>query len=160
MCIYLGEFKWRNWKPDEEYLERVKGITSIAKLVYLMKGFGYKWDIATIFGKELFWDMWQMPDISLKTMEGDCEDAAILAVDILGRVIKKTDSMMMIAAGIDSKNKLSAHSIAVIPDGSTLNVISNSQYFTGFESLQDIGEKWYPVKLIYQKLFDWQGRRL
>jgi hypothetical protein len=160
MCIFLGEIKWRNWKPNEEYLDSIKDITSITKLIYLMKKFEYKWDMLTILGREVFWDRWQMPDISLKTMEGDCEDAAILAVDILGRSIKRTDSMMMIAAGIDSKNKLSAHSIAVIPDGSTLNVISNSQYFTGFESLQDIGEKWYPVKLIYKKLYSWQGRRL
>lgn len=163
MCIFLGELRWRCWKPNEEYLEKIKGITSIAKLVHLMKGFKYKWDIATLFGREILWDRWQMPDKSLETMEGDCEDAAILAVDILGRVIKKTDSMMLISAGQykeDGKIKTNAHAVTIIPDGNKYDVLSNNQCFTGFDSIEKIGLKWYPVKLIYQKLFDWQGRRL
>lgn len=162
MCVFWGEIRWRNWEPSEEYLNKVKGITSIAKLVNLMKDFEYKWDILTIFGREVFWDMWQMPDISLKTMEGDCEDAAILAVDILGRVIKKTDSMMLISAGQyreDGIIKTNAHAVTVIPN-SGFDVISNNQFFTGYKTIEDIGKKWYPVKLIYQKLYNWQGRRI
>lgn len=162
MCIFLGEIKWRNWKPNEEYLDSIKDITSITKLIYLMKKFEYKWDMLTILGREVFWDRWQMPDISLKTMEGDCEDAAILAVDILGRSIKRTDSMMMITAGYykkDGETKRNAHAVVVIPN-SKFDVISNNNYFTGFKTLKDISLKWYPEGIIYQKKFDWQGRRL
>lgn len=165
MCIYLGELRWRYWNPDEEYLEKISGIKTITKLINFMKDFEYKWDIATIFGREIPWDSWQMPDISLKTMQGDCEDAAILAVDILGRVIGKTDSMVLIIAGQyreDNKVKTNAHAVTVVPDNAKLqfDVISNNQYFTGYKTIEDIGRKWYPVNLIYQKLFDWRGRRL
>lgn len=164
MCFFWGEIKWRLWNPSDEYLLSIKDINTIPKLVSFMKGFEYKWDIATIFGREVFWDSWQMPDISLATMQGDCEDAAILAVDILGRKIR-TDCMMLITGGQykkDGKICTNAHAVTVIPNNvkSTYDVISNSDYFEGFHSIENIGKKWYPIKLMYQKLFDWKGRRI
>ncbi|MDD4876868.1 MAG: hypothetical protein PHQ86_07065 [Dehalococcoidales bacterium] len=162
MCIFLGEIKWRRWIPNEEYLNKIKNINTIKILVDFMKDFEYTSDILTLFGREVPWDSWQMPDVSIKTMTGDCEDSGLLAIDILGRVIKRTDSMLMITAGYykkDGETKRNAHAVVVIPN-SKFDVISNNNYFTGFKTLKDISLKWYPEGIIYQKKFDWQGRRL
>ncbi|MDD2777720.1 MAG: hypothetical protein PHI16_02330, partial [Methanocellales archaeon] len=112
--------KWKNWKPTDEYIMAVKDIDTIAKLKTLMSKFVYKWDTLKILFWTILWDNWQMPDESLKKMYGDCEDAATMAVDVLGRILKIDSARFIMTFGykeVDGKRKYDGHAVTAFNNG-------------------------------------------
>ena len=156
--------KWKNWKPTDEYLSVVKNYNTITKLQTLMGKFKYKWDKTKILFWEILWDSWQMPDESLAKMEGDCEDAAILAIDVLGRIQEREDARFMLVFGyreVDGKRKYDGHAITSFEDGNgKYNIFTNNKVEYGFKDLLSIGHKFYPLGLKYHEIRNWHGKVL
>lgn len=155
--------KWKNWKPTDEYLSAVKNFNTITKLQTLMVKFKYKWDKTKILFWEILWDSWQMPDESLVKMEGDCDDAAILALDILGRVQNKTDSKFLMFFGYynkEGKRKMNGHCVTAFTYNNKFSIFSNNQLEHGFTSFEEIGKRYYPLGLKYLESRTWQGKVL
>jgi len=158
--------KWRKWKPTAEYLSYIKYVDTIPKLHSFMQQFTYKWDTITILYWKLLWDNWQMPDESLKKygMKGDCEDAAILAIDILGRIQKREDARLIVTFGYrekEGKFTYDGHVVTAFEDGEgKYNIFSNNTIEYGFTDILAIGHKYYPLGLKYQEIRDWQGKVL
>ena len=153
--------KWRNWKPTDEYLWEVQNVDTIAKLQTLMSKFVYKWDRIKILFWEILWDNWQMADESLSKMYGDCEDAAILALDILGRIQNKEDARLIVAFGYrmkDNKRKYDGHAVTAFDNGNgKYDIFTNNKMEHNFNDLLEIGHKFYPLGLKYMEVRDWQG---
>jgi len=155
--------KWKNWKPASEYLLEVDEITTITKLRALMKKFVYKWDTIRVLIWTILWDNWQMPDESLFKMHGDCEDAAILAADVLGRVQKRDDVTFIMIFGYyltDNKRKLMGHCVTAIKPSTTYSIFTNNVVETGFKDFLAIGHRFYPLGLKYLETRDWKGNVL
>ena len=163
MFLGIGS-KWRKWKPTDEYLSAVKSVDTITKLQTLMSKFVYKWDTVKFLFWTILWDNWQMPDKSLKLMYGDCEDAAILALDILGRIQKKEDARLILIFGYrmkDNKRKFDGHAVTAFDNGSgKYDIFSNDTMEHNFTDLLSIGHKFYPLGLKYQEIRDWRGKVL
>jgi len=157
--------KWKNWKPSEEYLLKVKDLTTIAKLHSFMQEFKYKWDTITILFWKFLWDYWQMPDESVRKMEGDCEDLAILTIDILGRIQKRNDARFIMSFGYflnnKDKRKLMGHCVTAFNNGKgKYNIFSNNELEYSYKDFLEIGHRFYPLGLKYQEIRDWQGKTL
>jgi len=153
--------KWKNWKPTDEYLTKVIDINTISKLQNLMKNFVYKWDKLRILAWKIIWDNWQMPDESLSKMEGDCEDAAILTLDILGRILKKEDAKFLMYFGhymTNNKPNLMGHCVTAYKDvKGKYNIFTNNITEYGYDDFLAIGHRFYPLGLKYQEIRGWRG---
>ncbi len=157
--------KWKRWKPDAKYLLKIKDLTTIEKLHNFMQQFTYKWDTIRILFWKTLWDNWQMPDESLEKygMKGDCEDAAILAIDILGRIQKREDARFIMSFGYymeSNKRKLMGHCIAAFPNKDKYDIFSNNEVEYGFKDFIGIGHRFYQLGLNYQEVSDWKGNVL
>jgi len=155
--------RWHNWKPDAEYLSKVKEIDTIAKLHSFMSDFKYKWDTITILLWTILWDNWKMPDQSAEYMYGDCEDAAILAIDILGRIQKREDARFIMTFGYciwNGKKKYMGHAVTAFLNNDKYDIFSNNTMEYGFKDFEEIGKKFYPLGLKYQEIRDWKGNVL
>ncbi len=155
--------KWKNWKPDTEYLSAIKNLNSIEKLHIFMKNFIYKWDTIKILLWKVLWDYWNMPDQSLKEMAGDCDEAAILTVDILGRVQGLVNSRFLMFFGYydnNGKKKLMGHCVSVFVNNNKYSVFSNNELEHGFTSFEGIARRYYPLGLKYLEVRDWKGNVL
>ena len=165
MFMGIGN-KWKNWKPSADYLSYIKFVDTVPKLHSFMQKFTYKWDTITILFWKVLWDNWQMPDESLKKygMKGDCEDAAILALDILGRIQKKEDAKLIVSFGyrmIDNKRKYDGHVVTAFDNSSgKYDIFTNNTMEYNFDDLLDIGHRFYPLGLKYQEIRDWRGKVL
>ena len=156
--------KWKNWKPTDKYLLAVMNIDTIDKLGKLMSKFVYKWDTIKFLFWKILWDSWQMPDVSLEKMEGDCEDAAILALDILGRIQKREDARLILSFGYrmkDDRRKYDGHAVTAFNNGNgKYDIFSNNLMEHNFTSFVEIGHKFYPLGLKYQEIRGWRGNVL
>ena len=160
MFLGIGN-KWKNWKPTSEYLSAVKYIETITKLQTLMSKFTYKWDTLKILFWIIKWDRWQMPDESLSKMYGDCEDAAILALDILGRIQKREDVRFVMCFGYrmeNDKRKYDGHVVAAFKNGTgKYDIFSNNLIEHNFTDFIEVGHKYYPLGMKYQEIRNWRG---
>ena len=156
--------KWKKWEPSADYLIVVDELNTVTKLKTFMSKFVYKWDKIKILFWEILWDNWQMPDESLLKMEGDCEDAAILSLDILGRIQKREDARFVATFGYymtNSKSKLTGHVVTAFEDGKgKYNIFTNNKMEYGFQDFIGIGKRFYPLGLKYQEIRNWQGKVL
>ena len=155
--------KWKNWKPTDEYLSTVSRLDTITKLQELMSKFVYKWDTLKLLLWNVLWDYWNMPDQSLKEMQGDCDEAAILTVDILGRVQGLVNSRFLMFFGyhiFNGKKKLSGHCVCAFIHNNRYSVFSNNELEHGFISFEEIGKRYYPLGLKYLEVRDWKGNVL
>jgi len=160
--LFLGiGNKWKNWKPSDKYLLAIMDIDNIEKLEKLISKFVYKWDTLKILFWIIKWDNWQMPDESLSKMYGDCEDAAILAIDILGRMQKREDARFVMSFGYrieDNKRKYDGHVITAFDNGNgKYDIFSNNLIEHNFTDFIEIGHKYYPLGLKYQEIRNWKG---
>ena len=160
MFMGIGN-KWKNWVPTDKYLITVQNIDTIAKLQTLMFKFIYKWDTIKILFWIFKWDRWQMPDESLSKMEGDCEDASILAIDILGRIQKREDARFVMSFGYrmeNKKRKYDGHVVTAFDnDNGKYDIFSNNIMEHNFDDFVEIGHRYYPLGLKYQEVRDWKG---
>ena len=159
--------KWKNWKPTDEYLSTVSKLDTITKLQELMSKFVYKFDTLKLLLWNVLWDSWKMPDQSLKDMYGDCEDAAILALDILGRRQSWTKPQLLLFFGYytdsNNKRKLQGHAVTAFKPNAynnTYSIFSNNEVEHNFTDLLSIGHRFYPLGLKYQEIRDWRGNVL
>ena len=76
MCI--SKNKWTKFTPTQEYLDAVKGLTSIAKLHEFIQQFQYTGEKG---------DVWQTPEEFLKNEHLDCDDFMRFTIDVLVRII-------------------------------------------------------------------------
>ena len=103
MCFFKD--KWPKGKLTEEYIQATQGI----KTLYQIKGF-----IKPIKRKEDVKDHWQSPAETYKVKTYDCEDIAIMVLDILTRVLKVEEAHFIIYAGYyikEGKRTYGAHAI-------------------------------------------------
>ena len=163
MFFGLGN-RWHNWSPTNEYLSAVSQLDTITKLKSLMSKFVYKWDTLKILFWTVLWDNWQMPDQSLKDMFGDCEDAAILALDVLGRIQHREGARLIVTFGYymtNNKPKLMGHVVTAFEDGKGgYNIFSNDAIEYGFIDFMAISRRFYPLGLKWQQVRNWEGKIL
>lgn len=159
--------KWKNWKPDAEYLSVIKGLDTITKLHIFIQGITYKWDTLQILFWKVIWDNWQMPDETTRDMFGDCEDAAILAIDVLGRIQGLINSRFLMFFGYfdyNGKRKLFGHSVTAFVYNNKYSIFSNTESSNelehGFTSFEGIARRYYPLGLKYLEVRDWKGNIL
>lgn len=112
MCFYKD--KWPKPATAEEYLNEwkvynkaIQKITTLQQLVDFIKPFTYKSDIK---------DHWQKPHETYFEGTFDCEDMAIMVMDILKRVLGISDLNFIIYAGYYMKKGIktySAHAVCI-----------------------------------------------
>lgn len=105
MCLFKD--KWPKGKLTEEYIQATQGIKTLHQVVEFMRQFELKKDKR---------DYWQSPAETHERKMGDCEDMAIIVMDILKRVLKIEEVWFIIYAGYymkEGKRKYSAHAVTI-----------------------------------------------
>jgi len=150
MCIFKN--KWTKFTPTKEYLDAVKGLTSVAKLYQFIQQFKRKEDIT---------DYWQTPEETLNRMTYDCDDTMRFTVDVLKRVMR-IEAKGVIHYGYDKarfKGKR-GHAITVFPYRGKLAMFSNREFKTGYNSYIEACKYTFPNGLKSMIVRDWQGKVL
>lgn len=112
MCIFKD--KWPKPPTPDEYLtewkiynKAIQEITTLQQLKDFIKPFTYKSDIK---------DHWQKPHETYFKGTFDCEDMAIMVMDILKRILGVTDVNFIIYGGYfmkEGKRTYSAHAVCI-----------------------------------------------
>ena len=148
--------KWTKFIPTQEYLDTVKGLTSIAKLREFIQQFKRKEDIT---------DYWQTPEETLNRMTYDCDDTMRFTVDVLVRVIG-IEAKGVISSGYDKArwgNKIwnvKCHAITVFPYSGKFALFSNRELKMGYSSYEDACKYTFPDGVKSMIVRDWQGKVL
>ena len=141
MCFIKN--KWTKFTPTQEYLDAVKGLTSVAKLHNYLQRYKY------IAEKG---DHWKTPIEFLNDGGGDCEDFAKFVIDVLVRIQKLKEARFI--AYYTSKE---GHAICVFPYRNSYSIFSNNQLIHGFADYLDIGHFFFKdIKRMVVR--DWQGK--
>ena len=97
----------------------------------------------------------------------NCEDAAILALDVLGRRQSWTKPQLLLFFGYytdsNNKRKLQGHAVTAYKSNvydNTYSIFSNNEVEHNFTDLLSIGHRFYPLGLKYQEIRDWRGNVL
>lgn len=105
MCLFKD--KWPKGKLTEEYIQATQGIETLHQIVEYMRQFELRKDKG---------DHWQSPAETYERKMGDCEDMAIMTLDILTRVLKVEEAYFIIYAGYymkGGKRTYSAHAVCI-----------------------------------------------
>ena len=103
MCFFKD--KWPKGEMTEEYAWAVQGIKTLHQIVEFIKPFKRKEDVK---------DYWQSPSETYKRKTYDCEDMAIMVMDILTRILKVEEVWFIIYAGYymkKGKRTYGAHAV-------------------------------------------------
>jgi len=118
MCLFKD--KWPKEDLTKEYIKATKGIKSITKLNYFIVPFKRKEDKK---------DYWQSPSETYQKKTYDCEDMAIMVLDILTRVIGIRKAWFIIYGGYyktkEGERKYSAHAVVIFEHN---NKLLNCEY--------------------------------
>ena len=145
--------KWTKFTPTQEYLDKVKGLTSVAKLYEFIQQFKRKEDVT---------DYWQTPEETLNRMTYDCDDTMRFTVDVLKRVMG-IEAKGVISSGYNKArwgNRKGCHAITVFPYQGKYALFSNRELKIGYNSYIDACKYTFPDGLKYMEIRDWQGKIL
>ena len=154
MCIFKN--KWTKFTPTQEYLDAVKGLTSVQKLYQFIQQFQYTGEKG---------DVWQDPEEFLKNKHLDCDEFMRFTVDVLKRVMG-IDAKGVISSGYDFArwgNKIwniKCHAITVFPYNGLYALFSNREFKEGFGCYEDACKYTFPDGLKSMIVRDWQGKIL
>ena len=141
--------KWTKFTPSTEYLQVVKGLTSVIKLYNFIQQFERKEDKT---------DYWQTPEETLELLTYDCDDTMRFTVDVLKRI------MDIEAKGVEhygyKNGKKLGHATTVFPYYGKLAMFSNKEFKIGFDSYEDACRYTFPDGLKSIVVRDWQGKIL
>ena len=144
--------KWQDFIPTQNYIDKVKDITTVSKLDVFLNKITY-----TAEDK----DYWQTPEETVNRGKGDCDDFARLSLDILVRIQKRKDVRFVIYTGYytkDGKDKFSQHAVCVFPYNGKYSTFSNYQYYYNKDNLIDTGHIFFPKGLKYMEVRNDEGK--
>ena len=140
MCLFRD--KWPKGELTEEYIKATKEIRTITELKIYLRQFELKKDK---------WDHWQSPAETYERKMGDCEDMAIMVLDILTRAMKIKEAWFIIYAGYyinkEGKKKYSAHAVILFYHMGGHKEYSNKTYSTAKTDFIKQGYMHYPEGL-------------
>ena len=142
--------KWTKFTPSTEYLQVVKGLTSVIKLRNFIQKFQYTGEKG---------DIWQTPEEFLRNEHLDCDDFMRFTVDVLVRIIGIEGARALIHYGYKNGKKL-GHATTVFPYYGKLAMFSNKELKTGFDNYEDACRYTFPDGLKSIVVRDWQGKIL
>ena len=146
MCIN----RWRKFNPTDEYLSIINQLNTVEKLRNYMEKIEY-------IAEKILWDKWQTPIETIKRGKGDCEDFAILAVDVLVRIIKIVEARFISYIG---RHIGQGHSVCVFPYKAKLYVFSNNNLVAYGKDYIDIGHLFFEDGLKCMEIRDYKGNVL
>ena len=155
MCISFKN-KWTKFEPTQEYLDVVKGLTSVTKLYQFIQQFKRKEDVT---------DYWQTPEETIILLTYDCDDSMRFTVDVLKRVMG-IEARGIISSGYNNArwgNKIwnvKCHAITIFPYNGKFALFSNREFKTGYNSYEDACKYTFPDGLKSMIIRDWQGEIL
>lgn len=151
MCLFKD--KWPKEELTEEYKEATKHITSITVLKIFLRQFELEPDK---------WDHWQSPVETYKRKKGDCEDMAIIILDILTRVMKIKEAWFIIYGGYymnkEGKKRYSAHAVILFYHMGGYKEYSNKTYTSAKTDFIAQGYIHYPEGLKSYERRDQTGK--
>ena len=157
MCTLKN--KWKDFTPTKQYLSIVSGLTSVTKLHNYLKQFKPK-------AEKPLLDYWKTPVEFVKDGEGDCEDFARFAIDVLVRIQKINEARFVISSGYDKSrwgNKIwnvKCHAICVFPYKGKMATFDFNKLFIGLSNYEGAGHITFPDGLKFQEIRDWKGKVL
>ena len=160
MCLFKD--KWPKGELTQEYTWAVQGIETLHQIVEFIKPFKSKKDVG---------DYWQSPSETYERKTYDCEDMAIMVMDILKRVLKTEEVWFIIYAGYymkEGERTYSAHAVCIFYHKNPMIYQQGYYEFTNktlraaFEkdqgNLIEYGYRHYPEGLKYYECRDYTGK--
>ena len=154
MCLFKD--KWPKEKLTEEYIEATKDIKDLDKINSFIRPFKRKEDKG---------DHWQSPSETYKRKTYDCEDMAIMIMDILTRVMGRRMVWFIIFAGYymkEGKKTYSAHAVILFESETRLTNYEYSNkkliYLKQGISIIEQGYLHYPEGLKYIEIRNSEGK--
>ena len=160
MCLFKD--KWPKGEMTAEYAWAVQGIETLHQIVEFIKPFKRKEDKK---------DYWQSPSETYKRKTYDCEDMAIMVLDILTRVLKVEEAYFIIYEGYrmkEGKRVRKAHAVCIFYHEKQMVYKQGYYEFTNkilrsaFEKVKinfiEYGYRHYPEGLKYYERRDRAGK--
>ena len=156
MCYSL--LKWKKFTPNDEFLEKVKDLTTIGKLQeFLNDNYTYEYDKPGFRG-----DIWKKPDEFLRDgVKGDCEDISRFNVWVLRYLLKREAYFGMFTGFYKSGSEEinNCHAMAFYKTDNGWGVFDNRRlYYIPEGDFISVGKSFYKEGLKYIEILKPDGK--